>query len=180
MINGFYLDQWAIVDLDGKRYDQNGYLVICIMIDPLEELNKEICNGGRFTSAELLGPPPTILSQVVRKIPLAVEDEVKLTWAGVSSSYRMYRKGMVTASSGGFKANEWTVVVGENDPGGTPGDSEPPAVSPTPTKTRPEGTMAPMPYGVGKGKGKGKGSKSPKMDARVHRDYATGKGTIVQ
>jgi len=183
MITGYHLGQPGVVTLEGKSYDQNGYLVICIEIDPLKELTTEICNGGYFTSPEITNiPPPTFLSQVISSNPTAVEDEVKLTWSGNSLNYRMYRKSMVTASSGVFEADEWTVVIGGNDPGGTPGDTEPPAVSPTPTKVREEGTMAPTPtpYGVGKGKGKGKGSKSPKMDARVHREYATGKGTIVQ
>lgn len=182
-ITGYHLGQPGIVTLEGKRYDLNGYLVICITKDPLNKLTTQICNGGNFTSPEITNiPPPTFVSQVLSNNPIVVKDEVKLTWAGTNRNYRMYRKSMVTTSSGEFKAEEWTVVIGGNDPGGTPGDSEPPAVSPTPTKLGEEGTMAPTPtpYGAGKGKGKGKGSKAPKRVSRVHKDYATGKGTVVQ
>jgi len=170
-INGFHLELRDYVTLDRRSYDQDGYLVLCLDEDPLGELTDDICNGGYFSSAELTNIPKKILCQVVKH--RSVIDEVLLTWPGRSySSFRMYRKGMYRYGSQPFQADQWTMVVG---PGGTPGNTEAPAVSPTPT-IRVEDTMPPT--GKGKGKGKGKGMKSSKEGPRVRRDYGKGKGNV--
>jgi len=161
MITGYKLDQLIKLDLEGKQYDDKGYLVICITSDPLGILTDVICNGGRhLPDLELT---TTLTVQVVKEIDAIAEDEVIMTWPTwppAFNTYRMWRKAMYTAPSGYFDIMEWNVDAGINLPG-TPGESERVTVSPTRTPTRPEGTMAPTPYG--KGKGKGKISKSQRV-----------------
>jgi len=147
------------IQLKGKNYNDDGYLVICEVDANINMgLDNDTCNGGRFS--------PVLLVNGHIKIQLFdlhydFLDEVIVHCNEPNIGCRYLREYVFNTCSP-FDKNDWIVIIGGDE---TPGTGEAPTVSPrtnSPTSSRGFTTSYPTSRGKGKGKGETKCPKSPK------------------